>query len=194
VKTLTLITLSLSLSVLSACSKISYADTPSSNTEVTQAANPQHIHITQSMINPPLPGRDISAGYFSLQNDGPTDRLIAARSSISPIVELHTHIEDQGVMRMRRIEGIEIGAGETLSFEPGGYHLMLFKTDISAGQKQAEITLVFENAGEMTLTAPIQSRNSQSAGSSGSGSSGSGSGSGSGYGSGKKASKPAKKD
>jgi len=176
-----------SLGAVISCGKTSFAGTQSveptyKDTQAEAISDSSPFSITHSVINPPLPGRDISAGYFTLYNSGPADRLIAARASISPIVELHTHIEDDGIMRMRRIEGIDIGAGESLSFEPGGYHLMLFKTHITKRQRQAEITLVFEKHGEVKLTVPLRNKASQG--------SGHGSGNGSAYGSDTKTSDP----
>ena len=42
---------------------------------------------------------------MELHNAGETaDRLIAAESPVAELVQLHTHIEDNGVMRMRQIE------------------------------------------------------------------------------------------
>jgi copper(I)-binding protein len=54
-----------------------------------------------------------------------TRRVVSASSDVSKVTELHTHIHDNGVMRMRRVKYIEIPAHGTVALQPGGYHVML---------------------------------------------------------------------
>lgn len=52
--------------------------------------------------------------------------LTAVTSDVAERIELHTHEEQDGIMRMRRLEtGIEVPAGETASLDRGGDHVML---------------------------------------------------------------------
>lgn len=87
---------------------------------------------------------------------GADDKLVAARSTVAGSVELHDHINDGGVMKMRRVDGIAIKGGDTVTLKPGGLHLMLMdlKAPLMAGDK-VEVTLVFEKAGEVAVTAQI---------------------------------------
>jgi copper(I)-binding protein len=52
---------------------------------------------------------------------------------------------------------IEVPAREKLSFEPGGYHVMLMGVtqDLSPG-RSISVTLVFEDAGPLPVEVPIQ--------------------------------------
>ena len=121
-------------------------------------ASPE-IVISDARVRPPLPGRNITAGYFSL-NSNQSDRLIAVSSPASGRIELHTHIDDDGIMRMRRIDGgIEIKAGEDIVFEPGGFHIMLFDADISPETEDVALTFDFETAPDVTIIADIMSPN-----------------------------------
>ena len=72
-----------------------------------------------------LTGRP-GAAFLTIENDGEADRLVSATSTLSPKVELHTHIQEDGVMKMRPVEFIEIPAKETVELKSGGYHIMLF--------------------------------------------------------------------
>lgn len=95
-----------------------------------------------------------SAGYMTIHNNSATaDRLIAARSPAFGRIELHTHlIDDAGIMRMRAISAIEAPAGEAVSLEPGGLHLMLFDpTDALGAGTLIPVTLMFETAGEIEI-------------------------------------------
>ena len=83
------------------------------------------------------------------------DRLIAVKSAIAKRVEMHSMELDQGVMRMRALDGgLVITAGASVTLAPGGLHFMLMglTTDLAPGT-QHEIILVFEKAGEINLTA-----------------------------------------
>lgn len=104
------------------------------------------------------------AGYVTIENKGTqADRLIAVRTPISEKSEIHTMTMTNGVMKMRQLEnGIEIPPGGTVSLKPGGEHLMFIQLKQPIEKDTAvSVTLVFENAGEVTLdfnAGPIGSR------------------------------------
>ena len=53
------------------------------------------------------------------------DRLVAAASDVAKRVELHTHLEESGVMKMTKLEdGIIIPAGGMHALKRGGDHVM----------------------------------------------------------------------
>lgn len=70
-----------------------------------------------------------------------------------------TIIEADGVARMEPQPEIPIAAGQTLVFEPGGYHVMLMqmKRALHPGDS-ISITLVFQQAGPITIQVPIEDR------------------------------------
>ncbi|WP_306045691.1 copper chaperone PCu(A)C [Nioella sp. MMSF_3534] len=99
------------------------------------------------------------AAFMEIMNQTDTDdRLIAARSDVAQRVELHTHQEDaNGVMRMIHVEeGFAIPAGGSHALARGGDHVMFLGLNqpFEHGD-EIEVTLVFEQAGEMTVTIPI---------------------------------------
>lgn len=74
----------------------------------------------------PPPGMDMAAGYFEIRNPGA--RALHLRSVSSPVfssVEMHETVTEGGVSRMRELQSVEIPAGGSVRFEPGGKHLML---------------------------------------------------------------------
>ncbi len=98
------------------------------------------------------------AGFMTIRNAGAGDRLVAARSAAARTVELHTHIRDGDVMRMRPVAAIELPAGQTVTLEPGGLHLMLI--GLVAALRPGErvpVTLVLERAGEVTVLLTVES-------------------------------------
>jgi hypothetical protein len=91
---------------------------------------------------------------MTIRNAGEADRLVAASSAVTTSIELHTHREANGVMRMERVEAVDVPAGGTVTFAPGGLHLMLFGWTGSGAE--APITLRFEKAGEVIVPFAIQ--------------------------------------
>jgi hypothetical protein len=102
-------------------------------------------------------GAKVAGAYLEIRAPaGVEDKLLSARSPVAAVVELHDHINEGGVMRMRRIESIPIKGAKSVVLKPGGLHVMLMdlKGPLVAGQ-QIEITLVFEKAGEVTIKVPV---------------------------------------
>jgi copper(I)-binding protein len=104
------------------------------------------------------PGQANSAVFMSLENRSDQDQaLVAAESDVSEIVELHTHIEEGGMMRMRQIEKIDVPAGETVILQPGGLHVMLIGLRQALEPDQTiDLTLVFEDGSRMPVQAPVR--------------------------------------
>jgi copper(I)-binding protein len=98
------------------------------------------------------------AAYFTIVNSGASDdRLIAASSPVAEKSELHTTIDDNGVMKMRPLAAIVVKAGERVELKPGGMHLMLtgLKAPLKVGQS-FPLTLTFEKAGPVTVTVGVE--------------------------------------
>lgn len=91
--------------------------------------------------------------FLSIENTGTApDRLLRASSDVAGKVELHTHIKDGDVMRMRAVEAIDLPAGQKVMLQPGGYHIMLFglKRPLKEGER-FPLTLEFEKAGTLQV-------------------------------------------
>jgi len=110
------------------------------------------------------PGAPTGAMFMVIRNAGETaDTLVAAASPAAKRVELHTHLEKDGVMMMRPVEGgIEIDAGEVHALERGGDHVMLMGlTALLEDGMEVEVTLTFEQAGEVTVMVPVDNARGQ---------------------------------
>ncbi|HET6521858.1 MAG TPA: copper chaperone PCu(A)C [Geminicoccaceae bacterium] len=99
-----------------------------------------------------------TAAYLTIEATGDRpDRLVGAASPAARAVELHAHVMDGGVARMRPVDAIEIDPGAPVVLQPGGLHLMV----IGLGEPLAEgatlpLTLTFERNGEITLELPVR--------------------------------------
>ena len=102
-----------------------------------------------------VPGRP-AAGYFTLHVEGDKGALISVRSPQAGRIEMHETMEHGGMSSMRPIARIPVRDGETLSFTPGGRHLMLYDLSrtIEAGGGMSLI-FTFERGAEQRLIAEI---------------------------------------
>jgi periplasmic copper chaperone A len=103
-------------------------------------------------------GAKVGGAYLEIKAAaGKGDRLIGARSPVAGGAEIHNHVMDGGVARMRRVEAIIVPAGKSVVLEPGGYHVML--VDLKQPLKQGDLiklTLVFERVGEIEVDATVE--------------------------------------
>lgn len=117
------------------------------------------IVINDSYARVSRPGAPSGAAFMVIENTGDTtDRLIAARSDVAQRVELHTHIDQgDGVMKMVEVEeGFEIEAGGRHALKRGGDHVMFMGlTETLEQDGEVSVTLVFEQAGEVIVTIPV---------------------------------------
>jgi len=99
------------------------------------------------------------AAYVTLENSGAmSDKLVSVSTPVAGRAELHTHIKDGDIMRMRQVQQIEVGPKAMVKLQPGGLHIMLM--DLKEPLKKGAtfpMTLVFEKAGKMTVEVAIQS-------------------------------------
>jgi copper(I)-binding protein len=116
--------------------------------------NAGDLIVARPWSRPPPGGAKVVAGYMRITNTGASaDRLLGGSTPIAGRFEIHASALTDGVMRMRRlVDGIEIPAGETVIFKPGGKHLML--GDLTSAVQNGELfwaTLIFEKAGPVTV-------------------------------------------
>ena len=104
------------------------------------------------------PGQPNSGAFMTFKNsDNSAHAVVDASSPVSNVVELHTHIHENGMMMMRRIEKIDIPANGETVLMPGGLHVMLIglKHDLKVGQN-IPVTLTFEDGSEKLFEAPVR--------------------------------------
>lgn len=97
------------------------------------------------------------AAYVTLTNTGnETDHLVAVSGNVAETIELHTHLMEDGVMKMRQVDDIEVSPEEQTILEPGGLHIMLIglQAPLQAGQT-FPLTLEFEKAGKMGIEVKV---------------------------------------
>lgn len=106
------------------------------------------------------------AGFMTLRNTGTQpDRLVSAASPIARHIELHTHVRDGDVMRMRPVESVPVPAGQSVELRPGGYHLMMMGLTAPLQQgARVPVTLRFERAGEVQVELSVEAAGARASG------------------------------
>ncbi len=104
-----------------------------------------------------------AGGYMTVANTGEADDLLIGVRVDGPMAMLHESREEDGVMRMVHLDAVEIPAGETVSFQPGGLHVMVMGLepgDLPVGET-LDVTLIFDRAGEVEVTFSVEERPEQ---------------------------------
>jgi copper(I)-binding protein len=119
---------------------------------------PLHIGHPWSRATPK--GAQVGGGYLSITNNGTTsDRLVGGSTPVAKAFELHQMSNENGVMKMRAVEGgLEIKPGETVTLKPGGYHIMFvgLSKPLTEGER-VSATLEFAKAGKVQVEFAVES-------------------------------------
>ena len=115
------------------------------------------LEISHAWVRAAPPNVKNAAAFMIISNHGmAADRLIIVSSKIANKTELHNHINDKDVMRMRKVSYIPIPAHGDAELKPGSYHIMFkgLKKTIKEGDIII-INLKFANAGDVILRTPV---------------------------------------
>ena len=115
------------------------------------------IGIDDPRARPTVAGQQVGGAYMTIVNKGAADRLLSATTAVAAAVQVHTMAMDGDVMTMREVDAVDLGAGQTVEFKPGGFHLMLMglKAPLKNGDKFA-MTLRFEKAGKLEVMVHVE--------------------------------------
>lgn len=99
-----------------------------------------------------------AAFYLTIEGGSEPDTLVSAASEVCGATEIHLSAVDDGVMSMQHLpDGIAIAVGETVTLEPGSFHVMCIdrQQDLVLGD-EVPLTLEFADAGTVTVEVEIR--------------------------------------
>jgi hypothetical protein len=123
-----------------------------------QARAQETLELTEAWIRLAPPSARMHAGYFKLANGGKDARhLVGAESPQYEKVELHASRITGGVATMEPVAQVEVLPGRSVSFAPGGLHLMLIgpKAPQKAGGS-VPLTLSFSDGSKISVSAIVK--------------------------------------
>lgn len=99
------------------------------------------------------------AAYLTVVNHGAAaDRLLAVSTPVAAQAALHGHAMEDGVMKMRPVEAIDLGPMQSTALQPGGHHVMLMGLESPLVEGATfPLTLTFETAGSVEVEVTVQS-------------------------------------
>lgn len=104
----------------------------------------------------PLPGT-VAGAYLTIANTSSEDyQLVGISADLSQMAMLHeSSVDDKGIARMRMVMTLDIPAGETVTFKPGGYHVMLtgISRDVYPGDTVG-LTLALQDSSGASFDLP----------------------------------------
>ena len=93
---------------------------------LSQVSFAKGVAIDDPYVRAIPPGQTISAAFLTLVNDSDKNiDLVKATSDSAKHVELHEHVHEDGMMKMRQVAKISVAAKGKTELKPGGYHIML---------------------------------------------------------------------
>lgn len=101
----------------------------------------------------------MTAAYFDVTNGRSTgDALTGVATEAAAMAGLHeTTTDASGMMGMQQVSSVDVPAGATVSFAPGGYHVMLMglTSDLVAGSR-IDLTFATTDSGTITVSAEVR--------------------------------------
>ena len=131
---------------------------------VHAAGAADRITVSDAYIRLAPPGAMATGAYMMIRNAGPAEvRVVKAASTVSLVTELHTHVNEGGVMKMRQVKDIPVPAGGEAVLKPGGLHVMLIEMRLPLREgDMVPITLGLDDGSSKQIVVPVRNPGSSS--------------------------------
>ncbi|MDX1974551.1 MAG: copper chaperone PCu(A)C [Rickettsiales bacterium] len=122
----------------------------------TSLAHAADIEISNGWVKPSMPGKNLTAAFFDLKNNSGKTKVLRSVQASEGVAEIHNTIEENGVMKMRHMDSVELPAGGSVSFKPRAKHIMLMELPqpLKEGDKVL-LTLQFDGNESEKITLPV---------------------------------------
>lgn len=111
--------------------------------------------------NPQAP----SAAYFSIHAGKEPITLRSVTTEEAVRLEIHESMTDGNMASMKKVETIDVPAGETIKLSPGGKHIMLWSINPQALEDgKMSFTFIFSNGQRILADAVVQNTDGSAAG------------------------------
>lgn len=113
------------------------------------------VSVTDPWARATVTAQKSSGAFMTLTSKSDT-RLVAVSTPVAH-AEIHEMSMQGDVMKMQKIDGIDLSAGKPLELGPGGYHIMLFrlKQQLKEGES-VPLKLTFEGKDKKRETVEVK--------------------------------------
>ena len=128
------------------------------STSALAAGTADAISVVDPYVRMAPPGAMATGAFMVIKNGGDKDaKLVKVENTIAKVAELHTHLNEGGVMKMRLVPAIDIKAKGEATLQPGGLHIMLIelKGPMKEGDK-IPLTLGFADGSSKQVNAEVR--------------------------------------
>ena len=116
------------------------------------------IEIERAYARASIPNVPNSAAFFVIKNNSDKDIAItSANSDVAEKNELHTHIKENKMMKMMKIEKLVVPAKSSLELKSGSDHVMLMglKKELKVGD-EISLELSFSDGDKKSIKVPVK--------------------------------------
>ena len=111
------------------------------------------IEISEVVVKEPAPNAKATGGFMKIKNNSDKSfKLVGVNSNFSKVGEIHTHKHVDGMMKMVKIDDLEIPANGEVVLKPGDLHIMFINLTkrLKEGNK-VDFNLTFDDNSNVEL-------------------------------------------
>jgi copper(I)-binding protein len=114
------------------------------------------VTVSDPWVRATVPAQKTAGAFMQLRSPKAT-RLVDVQSPVAGRAEVHQMSMEGQTMRMQKVDGIDLPAGQTVDLASGSYHVMLFdlKRQLKEGE-QLPLTLTFLGADKKRENVTVQ--------------------------------------
>jgi len=120
---------------------------------VLAACERAEVAVSEAAYRAPLRPDGPGAAYFTIVSPV-ADQIVGVSSERASEIEIHTIVTDEAGATMKRVETVDLPAGRSVRFEPGGLHLMVFGAEPVAPGEAFPITFSLRSGQTRTIDFP----------------------------------------
>src|SRR5574343_240923 len=121
------------------------------------AGTADQVSVQDPYVRLAPPNAPATGAFMVIKNNGDKDiKVLKADNPASKVTELHPHLNEGGVMKMRPVPAIDIKAKGEAVLKPGGLHVMMI--DLKAPMNEDDIvpiTLTFDDGSAKKVDAKV---------------------------------------
>ena len=121
------------------------------------AAAADMVTVDEPYVRLAPPNAPATGAFMVIKNAGDKDvKVVKADNPASKVTELHTHLNENGVMKMRPVAAIDVKSKGEAVLKPGGLHVMMI--NLNAPMKEGDvvpITLTFDDGSSKKVDARV---------------------------------------
>ena len=111
----------------------------------------ESLTIDDAQYRAPLVDGGTGVAYFLITSNT-ADRITGVSSPLAKTVEIHESTSTGGMAGMERRDAVELPAGKTVTFGPGGLHLMVIEPQRVAAPATFPIQITLESGRVETIS------------------------------------------